>query len=89
MPQDRASHEESRNLENNNQAGDPKAKILDEFWSSRLGNDGAGINPFNTKPMISGEAIANNLKDLYKNVCTELGFGACDLFDSKEKSEKR
>lgn len=89
MPQDTIRPEESHNLVNNNHDNGFSAKLLNDFWSSRLGNDGAGINPFGTKPMISGEAIADNLKDIYKNVCNELGFGACDLFDSKDNAEKR
>ena len=91
MPQDTIRPEESRNLvnNNNNHDGGFSAEVLNQFWSSRLGNDGAGINPFGAKTLISGKAIADNLKDLYKNVCTELGFGACDLFDSKENAEKR
>jgi len=88
MPQDTIRPEESRNLANNNHEGGPSAKMLDEFWSSRLGNDGTGINPFDKKPMISGEAIADTLKDAYKNVCNQLGFGACDLFDSRAEAKR-
>lgn len=87
MPSDTARPEESNHLENINKDGDSTAKILDQFWDSRSANDGTGNNPFDKKSVMSSEDIAKKLEELQKLVCESLGFGSCDLFDSKETTE--